>query len=184
MKCILYKINRYILSRTESWRAHPCADNVHETSASLISRRVTRICELGAMAGASSRTKHLEQGDTAGLVSPLTGSMSSGCLLTERTRIPLEGDAADSLHSTWRHTYTGPTVGTFMIKHCCLLIYNSFSLVPRVMCYRLKTRNSNRFQYSTCIILSPPTKATSNIVRYYTITVGLCVHTVHCHFYF
>lgn len=77
---------------------HPFADNVHETSASLISRCVTWGEEPGAMAGALSRTKHLEQGRHCSPCSLLLGSMSSGYLLTRRTRTPLEGNPAHSLH--------------------------------------------------------------------------------------
>ncbi|CAB1414570.1 unnamed protein product [Pleuronectes platessa] len=55
--------------------------------------RVTWSREPGATAGASSRTKHSEHGHTEGLVPPPPGSVSSGCLLTERTRTLLEDTA-------------------------------------------------------------------------------------------
>ena len=100
-------------------RARPRPDNVHETSASLISRRVTWSREPGATAGASSRTKHLEHGHTEGLVPPSPGSVSSGCLLTERTRTLVEGGRSTQplRNWTWWHTTAGLTVGTCMSRH-------------------------------------------------------------------
>lgn len=57
-------------------------DNVRETSASLISRRVTWGLELRLPTEASSRTKRLAQGDTAGLVPPRLAPHQVGvCLL-------------------------------------------------------------------------------------------------------
>lgn len=51
----------------------------------------------------------------------LPGSMSSECLLTGRTRTPLEGCAAHSHHSFEPgDAYTALAVGAQMIRHLCL----------------------------------------------------------------
>lgn len=61
----------------------------------------------GSHGGSLLQDKALGAERHCGPCSPLLGSISSGCLLTGKTRTPLEGNAAHNLHSIQlRHTYT------------------------------------------------------------------------------
>lgn len=90
---------------------HPWADNVHETSASLISRCVTWGEELGATAGALSRTKHLEQGDTAPLVPFYLAPRQVGVCLLGGPEPPWRGTQHTA--STWFHVSEAHILWTY-----------------------------------------------------------------------
>lgn len=99
-------------------KTHVCVDNVHETSASLISRRVTWRQERGATAGASSRTKPLAQGDTAGLVPLILAPRQMGVCLLGGPGPPCRGMQHTASTQFKLETYTTLTEGAFMIREC------------------------------------------------------------------